>query len=78
MEFELGKSYDRLRIGEKASFTKTISETDVYLFAGISGENWCPRERRWLFRRPEGTISLENRRNLKPKQRRRKKWLLPT
>ena len=38
MEFELGKSYDTLRIGEKASFTKTISETDVYLFAGISGD----------------------------------------
>ncbi len=38
MEFELGKSYDTLRIGERASFTKTISETDVYLFAGISGD----------------------------------------
>jgi 3-hydroxybutyryl-CoA dehydratase len=38
MEFELGKSYDTLRIGEEASFTKTISETDVYLFAGISGD----------------------------------------
>lgn len=38
MEFELGKSYDQLRIGEKASFTKTITETDVYLFAGISGD----------------------------------------
>ncbi len=38
MEFELGKSYDTLRIGDKASFSKTISETDVYLFAGISGD----------------------------------------
>ena len=38
MDFELGKSYDQLRIGEKASFTKTITETDVYLFAGISGD----------------------------------------
>ena len=26
MEFELGKSYDTLQIGGKASFTKTISE----------------------------------------------------
>ena len=56
MEFELGKSYDTLQIGDKASFTKTITETDVYFFAGISGENWFPRERRWLFHRPEGKI----------------------
>ena len=38
MEFELGKSYDQLQVGEEASFTKTITETDVYLFAGISGD----------------------------------------
>lgn len=38
MKFELGKSYDELEIGEEASFTKTITETDVYLFAGISGD----------------------------------------
>lgn len=38
MQFELGKSYDELEIGEKASFTKTITESDVYLFAGISGD----------------------------------------
>ncbi len=38
MDFELGKSYDELTIGEEASFTKTITETDVYLFAGISGD----------------------------------------
>ncbi len=38
MEFEVGKSYDQLKIGEEASFTKTITETDVYLFAGISGD----------------------------------------
>ena len=25
-------------IGERATFTKTITETDVYLFAGISGD----------------------------------------
>ena len=36
--FQLGFSYDQLQIGMKASFTKTISETDVYLFAGISGD----------------------------------------
>jgi len=38
MDLELGKSYDQLKIGEEASFSKTITETDVYLFAGISGD----------------------------------------
>lgn len=38
MQFELGKSYDAIEIGEEASFSKTITETDVYLFAGISGD----------------------------------------
>ena len=38
MNFELGKSYDQLEIGEEASFSKTITETDVYLFAGVSGD----------------------------------------
>jgi acyl dehydratase len=37
-DFELGYSYDALEIGMSASFTKTITETDVYLFAGISGD----------------------------------------
>lgn len=35
---ELGYSYDEIEIGMSASFTKTITETDVYLFAGISGD----------------------------------------
>ena len=38
MDLELGKSYDELQTGEEASFSKTITETDVYLFAGISGD----------------------------------------
>jgi len=38
VDFEPGKSYHQLRIGEEASFSKTITETDVYLFAGISGD----------------------------------------
>ncbi len=37
-KFELGYSYEELEVGMSASFTKTISETDVYLFAGISGD----------------------------------------
>lgn len=35
MEF---KTIDDFNIGDKASITKTITETDVYLFAGISGD----------------------------------------
>ncbi|MCZ8343020.1 MAG: MaoC family dehydratase [Leptospira sp.] len=33
-----GKSYSEIQIGEKASFSKTITETDVYLYAGLSGD----------------------------------------
>lgn len=33
-----GFTYDELTVGQEASFTKTISETDVYLFAGITGD----------------------------------------
>ncbi len=31
-------TYDELKIGDSASFTKTLSETDIYLFAGITGD----------------------------------------
>ncbi|MCE9596432.1 MAG: MaoC family dehydratase [Spirochaetia bacterium] len=33
-----GKTFDEIQIGDSASFTKTITETDIYLFAGISGD----------------------------------------
>lgn len=33
-----GIPYEKIEVGAKASFAKTISETDVYLFAGISGD----------------------------------------
>ncbi|WCL50235.1 MaoC family dehydratase [Leptospira sp. GIMC2001] len=36
--YKRGKSFEEIEIGETASFTKTITETDVYLFAGISGD----------------------------------------
>ncbi len=32
------KGMDDLEIGQKAFFTKTIAESDVYLFAGITGD----------------------------------------
>jgi len=35
MEF---KTINDIEIGDKASFSKTISESDVYLFAGITGD----------------------------------------
>ncbi|NPV27534.1 MAG: MaoC family dehydratase [Firmicutes bacterium] len=34
----MGKTINEIKIGDKASVTKTISETDVYLFAGITGD----------------------------------------
>jgi 3-hydroxybutyryl-CoA dehydratase len=33
-----GKPLDRLQVGEQAELAKTISETDIYLFAGITGD----------------------------------------
>lgn len=34
----MGKTYQEINIGDKASFEKTVSETDVYLYAGITGD----------------------------------------
>ncbi|MCF8142461.1 MAG: MaoC family dehydratase [Deltaproteobacteria bacterium] len=34
----IGKTIDQLRIGETAEFGKTISESDIYLYAGITGD----------------------------------------
>ncbi len=34
----VGKCIDQIQIGDSASFQKTISETDVYLYAGITGD----------------------------------------
>lgn len=33
-----GKTIDEISIGDKAHFTKTITEHDVYTFAGITGD----------------------------------------
>jgi 3-hydroxybutyryl-CoA dehydratase len=32
------RTIDDIHIGDKANFTKTISEMDIYLFAGITGD----------------------------------------
>ncbi len=34
----LGFTIDQLEVGQQASFSKTVAESDVYLFAGISGD----------------------------------------
>lgn len=34
----IGKSIDQIKIGDTAEFSKTISETDIYLYAGITGD----------------------------------------
>jgi len=34
----IGKTIDELQVGQSAQFSKTIAESDVYLFAGITGD----------------------------------------
>ncbi len=34
----IGKTIAEIRLGDTAQFTKTVSEADVYLFAGITGD----------------------------------------
>lgn len=34
----IGRKITEINIGDKASFEKTITETDVYLYAGITGD----------------------------------------
>lgn len=33
-----GKTIDQLKIGDAAEFAKTVTETDIYLYAGITGD----------------------------------------
>jgi 3-hydroxybutyryl-CoA dehydratase len=34
----IGKTIEELRVGDRAEFSKTLSESDVYLYAGITGD----------------------------------------
>jgi 3-hydroxybutyryl-CoA dehydratase len=34
----IGLSIEELQVGQRANFSKTITETDIYLYAGISGD----------------------------------------
>ena len=33
-----GKTMDQLKVGDAAEFAKTVTETDIYLYAGITGD----------------------------------------
>jgi 3-hydroxybutyryl-CoA dehydratase len=33
-----GKSIDQMQVGDAAEFAKTVTETDIYLYAGITGD----------------------------------------
>ena len=34
----IGKTIDQLQVGDREQFSKTVSEADIYLFAGVSGD----------------------------------------
>ena len=34
----IGKTIEELKVGDTAKFSKTVTESDVYLFAGITGD----------------------------------------
>jgi len=34
----IGKTIDQLRVGDAAEFGKTVSESDIYLYAGVTGD----------------------------------------
>ncbi len=34
----IGKTIHDIRVGDSATFTKTVSESDIYLYAGITGD----------------------------------------
>jgi len=34
----IGKTIDELKLGDRAEFAKTVSESDIYLYAGVTGD----------------------------------------
>ncbi len=34
----IGKTIDQIKVGDAAEFAKTVSESDIYLYAGITGD----------------------------------------
>lgn len=39
MKARIGKTIDELQVGDKAYFAKTVTESDMMLFAGITGDH---------------------------------------
>lgn len=35
---KIGRTYDELKVGDSESFTRTVTETDIQLFAGMTGD----------------------------------------
>ena len=38
MTFALGRTADELTVGDRASVSKVVSETDIYLYVGMTGD----------------------------------------
>lgn len=36
--YEIGKTYEEIDLGDKESFSKTITETDIVVYAGLTGD----------------------------------------
>ena len=34
----IGKTIDEIEVGDTAEFTKTVSEADIYMYAGVTGD----------------------------------------
>jgi 3-hydroxybutyryl-CoA dehydratase len=34
----IGKTFDQLNVGDSDRFSKTVTDTDIYLFAGVTGD----------------------------------------
>ena len=34
----LGKTFDQLNVGDTGKFSKTVTDADIYLFAGVTGD----------------------------------------
>ena len=47
-----------MKLGDSASVTKTVTETDVYLFAGITGDLNPPTPTRFPPARPSSAAGL--------------------
>lgn len=55
MKARIGKTIDQLRVGDKAYFAKTLTESDMMLFAGITGDlNQLPINEEFAKRTPFG------------------------